>query len=80
MINVQRDACAVPCKWNIEPVSACRGGGGGYDEEFDIAQLTSRRNEDFYRKIHWIAGSKYFQTLLDRKPPNDDPQVINLIR
>ena len=64
------------CQWNIESVGTFRG----YEEPFDITQLTSRRNDDVYSRINWIAESDYFQTLLARKPPNDDPEVIHLIR
>ena len=47
---------------------------------FNITRLTSRRNDDVYGKLRWIVESDYFQTLLARKPPNDDPEVIKLIR
>ena len=64
------------CQWNIDGVGIFRG----YQEPFDLTQLTSRRNDDVYSKLHWIVESDYFQTLLARKPRNDDPEVINLIR
>ena len=51
-----------------------------YQRPFDIAKLTSRRNDDVYSKLRWIVESDYFQALLARKPANDDPQVIDLIR
>ena len=47
---------------------------------FNITRLTSRRNDDVYGKLRWIVESDYFQTLLARRPPNDDPEVIKLIR
>ena len=51
-----------------------------YQRPFDIAKLTSRRNDDVYSKLHWIVESDYFQALIDRKPRNDDPEVIDIIR
>ena len=65
-----------------EEATAAAGGGElrEYQRPFDIAKLTSRRNDDVYSKLHWIVESDYFQALLARKPRNDDPEVINLIR
>ena len=51
-----------------------------YQRPFDVAKLTSRRNDDVYSKLHWIVESDYFQALVDRKPRNDDPEVIDIIR
>ena len=51
-----------------------------YERQFYINKLTSRRNDDVYRRLRWIVESDYFQTLLARRPSNDDPEVIDLIR
>ena len=47
---------------------------------FNIEDLTPQRNSDVHERLEWIVESDYFQTLLARRPPNDDPEVINLIR
>ena len=75
-VNPSNKADTPSCNCNAQPVGEFRG----YQEPFDITQLTPRRNDDVYSRINWIVESDYFQTLLARKPPNDDPEVINLIR
>ena len=51
-----------------------------HKEGFNISSLAPQRNNYVYERLERIVESDYFQTLLARKPPNDDPEVIDLIR
>ena len=63
-------------------LQAAGGSHASHDnkEAFNISRLAPQRNNYVYERLERIVESDYFQTLLARRPPNDDPEVINLIR
>ena len=51
-----------------------------YEKPFSIERLRPRRNNAVFERLYWITESDYFKDLLQRKPPNDDPELIAFIR
>lgn len=62
------------------PTALPREGDTQYDRPFDLNKLTPTRNDLVYKRLKWITESAYFNDLLARDPPNDDPEVIEFIR
>ena len=62
------------------PLFDVRNASGAMQGAFRLENLVPVRNEFVYERLNWITSSDFFNDLVARKPDNDDPQVLQLIR